>query len=86
MISKCANPACSARFLFLHTGKLFRFERRPTADKEPFLGFDPTLRKHSTGVEFFWLCENCSATMRLDYRSGSGVIVRQERQLLKAAS
>jgi len=33
MISKCANPACSARFLYLHEGKLFRFERE--AKKTP---------------------------------------------------
>jgi hypothetical protein len=27
MISKCANPACTAHFLYLHEGKLFRVFR-----------------------------------------------------------
>ena len=86
MISKCANPACSARFLYLHSGKLFRFEREASEDKEPLLGFDPALHKHSTGVEFFWLCENCSTTLTLTYRKGIGVSTRPVRNLLKAAS
>ena len=86
MISKCANPACSARFLYLHEGRLFRFEREAMEDTEPLMGFDPGMRKHSRGVEFYWLCENCAATMTLIYREGLGVTTRQVRQLLKAAS
>jgi hypothetical protein len=86
MISKCANPACSARFLYLHEGKLFRFEREAKQDKERLLGFDPTVRKHSTGMEFFWLCEQCSATMTLTYQNGTGVITQRVRNMLKAAS
>ena len=86
MISKCANPACSAHFRYLHSGKLFRFEREAIEDKEPLLGFDPTLHQHSTGVEFFWLCENCSATLTLIYRKGLGVSTRPLRRLLKEAS
>lgn len=86
MISKCANPACSARFLYLHAGTLFRFEREAIEDKEPLLGFDPALHRHSTGVEFFWLCENCSATLTLTYGKGVGVRALPLRQLLKDAS
>jgi hypothetical protein len=86
MISKCANPACSARFLYLHEGKLFRFEREAKQDKERLLGFDPTVRKHSNDVEFFWLCEQCSATMTLTYQNGTGVITQRVRNVLKAAS
>ena len=76
MISKCANPGCSARFLYLHSGKLFRFEREPKDDSEPLMGFDPLVRKHSTGVEFYWLCENCAQEITLVYRKGSGVTTR----------
>jgi len=76
MISKCANPGCSARFLYLHSGKLFRFEREPKEDKELLMGFDPTVHKHSTGVEFYWLCETCAQKVTLTYRKGSGVIAR----------
>jgi hypothetical protein len=85
MISKCANPSCSAAFLYLHEGKLFRFEREATDDTEPLLGFDRTVRKHSRGVEFFWLCEKCSMTMTLAYRKGAGVTIRS-LTVLKAAS
>ena len=60
MISKCANPACSTRFLYLHEGKLFRFEREAKEDTELLLGFDTTLHKHSRGVEFYWLCATCA--------------------------
>lgn len=73
MISKCANPRCRARFLYMHSGKLFRFEKEPKEDTQPLMGFDPTVRKHSQGVEFFWLCEKCAAQMTLTYRKGSGV-------------
>ena len=86
MISKCANPTCSARFLYLHEGKLFRFERRACNDNELLLGFDPTLHKHSSGVEFFWLCRNCAATMTLIYCKDVGVTTHPLHRLLKPAS
>ncbi|HXY51769.1 MAG TPA: hypothetical protein VEI01_20140 [Terriglobales bacterium] len=85
MISKCANPACSARFLYLHSGKLFRFEREAQEDDGPFLGFDPSVRKHSQGVEFFWLCEACAAVMTLVYYPRIGVTTRWLRPELKAS-
>ena len=37
MISKCANPACSSRFLYLHEGKLYRFERAAENDTKLLL-------------------------------------------------
>jgi len=40
MISKCANPACSNRFFYLHEGKLFSLEREAKEDTELLLGFD----------------------------------------------
>jgi hypothetical protein len=86
MISKCANPSCSIRFLYMHEGKLFRFEREAKEDAEPLLGFDPAVHKRSGGVEFFWLCENCSATMTLSYRKGMGVSTRPLPRKFKVAS
>jgi hypothetical protein len=85
MISKCANPACSARFLYLRTGKLFRFELEAREDDGPFLGFDPSVRKHSRGVEFFWLCESCAEVMTLVYYPSIGVTTRWLRPELKAS-
>jgi len=85
MISKCANPGCSVRFLYFHTGKLFRFEKEPREDAQPLMGFDPTVRKHSQGVEFYWLCEKCATKMTLRYRKGSGVTTKP-LSAMKAAS
>jgi hypothetical protein len=86
MISKCANPTCSARFRYLHEGKLFRFDREAKADSQPLLGFDPTLLKHSPGVEFFWLCTKCAANLTLIHCRGVGVTTHPVHHLLKAAS
>ena len=94
MISKCANPACWNRFLYLHTGRLFRFERRPldkhSLDKEQkgaslAEGSAASLRKDSRSVEFFWLCDDCAAVMTLVYQTGIGVLTQQLRKELKAS-
>jgi hypothetical protein len=54
MLSKCANPPCSASFLNLADGRLFRLE---TEARYP----SPNARE----TEYFWLCEPCSAGMTL---------------------
>lgn len=86
MISKCANPACSARFRYLHQGKLFRFEREAQNRDEVLLGFDPAVLKPSGSADFFWLCEKCSAEMTLIHCRGVGVTLHPVHPLLKAAS
>jgi len=62
MLGKCANPPCSASFLRLGDGRLFRLEP------------DPSLRLSNPKTEYFWLCPTCSAvmTLRID---GSGMVV-----------
>lgn len=65
MVSKCANPACSERFLYLHQGKLFNLA--PTPEVEAARGsFVPTL------YERFWLCDQCCQRMMLVW-GGTGV-------------
>ena len=86
MISKCANPACSARFLYLHDGKLFRFEREAPNSEEVLVGFDPAVLKPSRGGDFFWLCAKCSTTMTLIHCKGVGITMHPLHPLLKAAS
>jgi len=83
MISKCANPACSAHFLYLHEGRVFRIMRSEDSDGLE-MGMDPTLKKR-LHVEFFWLCDRCAGTMTIRYRDGS-VIVQPIRAALRAAS
>jgi hypothetical protein len=86
MISKCANPACTAHFLYLHEGKLFRVLRGSEEALAPQMGVDPTVRKHVQRVEFFWLCSNCSTRMTVRYEKGVGVVVRPLAIAFRAAS
>jgi len=58
MVSKCANPACSERFLYLHQGKLFHLT--PTPDLEAAEG-----ESSSALYERFWLCDQCCKKMIL---------------------
>ena len=58
MVSKCANPTCPKRFLYLHQGKLFNLT--PTPEVEAVgRGFVPGL------YERFWLCDDCCLRMTL---------------------
>jgi len=58
MVSKCANPACSEKFLYLHQGKIFQLT--PTPEVEAVGGgFPPSL------YERFWLCDKCCKEMTL---------------------
>jgi len=58
MISKCANPACNERFLYLHLGKVFHLCPTPEVD-EAEGEFSPAL------CERFWLCDRCCKQMTL---------------------
>jgi len=84
MLSKCANPSCSARFRYLHTGQLFRIERplegRTSNGSE--LEERLTAKKGRRHVEFFWLC---SELMTLTFENGA-VNVRQRARVHSAAS
>ena len=54
MLAKCANGSCSAVFLHLAEGRLFRLET------------DGPIRSSSAReTEYFWLCGHCSAAMTL---------------------
>ncbi len=69
MLSKCANASCSNSFLYLHDGKLFRMDVIVENQTQR-----PDEKKHSRRIEYFWLCNECSASMTLSYRDGSGVV------------
>ena len=84
MLSKCANPDCSAHFLYLHQGKLFRFETR--ADGHGASGYDPETKKLARRVEFFWLCDHCAAVMTLTFKEGIGVRAESFALIRKMAS
>jgi hypothetical protein len=73
MLSKCANPKCMAPFLYLHTGKLFRVERRaPVPQVEPAMSD----KKPARSIEYYWLCEACSSEFILARADAGGIVVR----------
>src|SRR5208337_595190 len=64
MVAKCSNPSCSALFRRLAEGRLFRLEpdrALPGSSK-------------SNRLEYFWLCDSCSAAMTL-HVSGEGKVI-----------
>jgi hypothetical protein len=65
MISKCANPHCSAMFVH-RQGRLFRLPKRSIED-----GSQANI--HS--VQHFWLCANCCETYLLEYDERLGVAI-----------
>lgn len=68
MLSKCANPACSATFRFLHEGRIFSLAHRPGAvpGSEPVATNGP--------LERYWLCDRCAQVMTLVWRRGAVVL------------
>ncbi len=70
MVSKCSNPHCSASFLYLHIGKLFRFD---TSGEPEMLGWDSPKRVKK--AQFFWLCEACVKRFTLVTDAGVGARV-----------
>jgi hypothetical protein len=83
MLSKCSNPTCTAHFLYLHAGRIFRFDARSSAEIER--GGRPKVPK---GIEFFWLCEKCAAkfTLVADAAEGARVVSIPLRALRAAAA
>ena len=82
MVSKCANPECAATFRYFHNGKLFRLEplARNQSDTEE------GMNKHAARVEFFWLCDDCTGKMTLEFENGVGVSVRPKLKHAAAAA
>jgi hypothetical protein len=73
MVSKCANPICSAKFRYLHLGKLFRMAVSADLAGDPPVIAGASPKKSSHHIEFFWLCEECAPEMTLVFKSGVGV-------------
>jgi hypothetical protein len=72
VLNKCANPACSAQFRYLHQGKLFEVEvqyaESPPSDR-------PTKPDNGKGhVERCWLCDDCAAHITLRFDALRGVV------------
>jgi len=58
MMSKCANPACSRPFHYFRSGKIYLIDAAASNGT-----FRPS--NGSRGMEYFWLCGECSRSMRV---------------------
>ena len=67
MVSKCANPACNAPYLYFHQGKLFRGESAASVRGSNGNGSKKPMRH----VEFYWLCNDCAEKMTLAFEEGN---------------
>jgi hypothetical protein len=79
MVSKCANPSCSAVFRYWHQGKLYRVENGPKPGD--------TASDHSGGsrrLEFFWLCDSCAAQMTVEFSFENGIRLKPLARALQA--
>ena len=81
MLSKCANPACCARFLYLHEGRIFNIEvdAGPSTDPEARICGRPRRLEH------YWLCANCARLLTVRWEQGA-VVTRLARLALPAAT
>ena len=72
MVSKCANPSCSAIFRYFREGTIFHVaagSTRPEKDSIP----------GTSALERFWLCGECSTTMTvISHAPGVRVVPLQD--------
>ena len=76
MLSKCANPTCSASFRRLGSGRLFRFEVRSLSEPCRDVPHSVCSTKSGHASVFFWLCKNCKLTNTLSFDSALGLTVQ----------
>lgn len=70
MLSKCANPSCTAPFRYLHEGKLFRVARRSKVGASKGNGYDG---KPPEKLEYYWLCDSCASQMTITRADDGGI-------------
>ena len=71
MLQKCANPICTTPFRYLRNGKLFQVE----IDRRGDIQISPVLRHGPIKMEYFWLCDECAATVTIRFDSTQGLVV-----------
>jgi hypothetical protein len=73
MVGTCANPACSARFRTLCSGKLFLV--KTPIDVDASAGKLPVFAPVPHRIQYFWLCNSCAKTMQVVYDKMRGISV-----------
>lgn len=67
MTTHCANSDCSTRFRYFRSGKIFLIDFKANG----------TSASHSRDMEYFWLCGDCSAKMRVTVDSNGNAVLEQ---------
>ncbi|HZP16606.1 MAG TPA: hypothetical protein VFB00_01480 [Terriglobales bacterium] len=67
MLHKCANPSCLRLFRKMNQGRLFQLSQRLPRSGENLR------RPAGHGVEYFWLCDQCSLFFTLAFDPIGGV-------------
>jgi hypothetical protein len=76
MLSKCANPVCSATFRYLHQGRIFQLVPGPAVEWA-------AAKNGLLPVERFWLCDACSIEMNVIWDGARAKVVRRpENEIL----
>jgi hypothetical protein len=70
MVSKCANPPCSASFRYFREGRLFEIEVTADHIKGPV----DAQRKPHRKVEYYWLCSSCATKLTVKTDAERGVV------------
>ncbi len=83
MVSKCANPRCSARMKYMHDGSLYVVPK-PAMDSYGMRDRGEFSAPSGEQIECFWLCEACSRKLTITKQGevecrGVGSAVRQIR-------
>ena len=84
MLSKCANPECSAPFLYFRRGRLFRLETEGRQDRRRNMGGEGATGKPLRRIEFYWLCQDCAEKMTLAFDRANGISVRPRAETVVA--
>lgn len=85
MLSKCANPACGAKFQYFHLGKLFAMEYRRCTQGTASSHLPETVQT-SDGLRYFWLCSACSQSMTVQLSGAGGVRLARGASTCKVSS
>jgi hypothetical protein len=77
MLSKCLNSGCSATFHYFGQGRLFRVDFADAGRKHAQAGEEvpACIRSQACHIEYFWLCDECTATMTLELSDAGEVRV-----------
>jgi hypothetical protein len=80
MLSKCANPACSKAFRYLHERKLFLIESEAgTTKRRSEAALQDTGKPRA--IDYVWLCSSCCRDMTVYIDGANKVRVVRKLEL-----